>query len=72
MVEIMHMERHTGDRPKRRMVDIYVKNSAEARTVDTSLLIQGSKLLVIETMELFILDDDGGVWRNVSDGAVMR
>ena len=39
-----------------RLQDIYVKDRDEAMSVDTSLLIQGSKLLIVEAMELYVLN----------------
>lgn len=72
MVKIIHMEQGTGEScPNYTLADVYVKDRAEAEQVDTSLLIQGSKLLVIETAELFILNEDGGTWRSALDGSPM-
>jgi hypothetical protein len=72
MVEIKHMEQGAGDCPKYKFADIYVKDREEALAVDTSLFIQGSKLFIIETAELFILNQDGGLWCSAVDGAFMK
>lgn len=71
MQEIKHKEQRVGE-IKFKMLDIYVKDRAEALTVDTSLLMQGSKMLIIETVELFILNEDGGVWCSALDGSVLK
>lgn len=72
MVKITHMEQSRGaNQPNYVLADVYVKNRAEAEELDTSLLIQGSKLLVIETAELFVLNEDGGIWCSALDGAPM-
>lgn len=72
MVEIKHMEQGMGDCSKYRFVDVYVKDRAEAMDVNTSFLIQGSKLLIIETAELFILNEDEGVWCSAFDGTPLK
>lgn len=72
MVEFKHMEQGAGDCPKYKFSDIYVKDRQEAMEVDTSLLIQGSKLFIIETAELFILNQDGGTWCSALDGAFLK
>ena len=72
MVEIKHMEQGSGDCPKHKFVDVYVKDHAEAVTVDTSRLIQGSKLWIVEAAELYVLNEDGGVWCSAMDGTVLK
>jgi hypothetical protein len=72
MVEFKHMVQGDGDSPKYKFSDIYVQDRQEAMAVDTSLLIQGSKLFIIETAELFILNKDGGVWCSAVDGAFLK
>lgn len=72
MVEIKHMSLSLGDRPKRKFVDIYVKDRGEALTVNTDRLIQGSKLWIVETAELYVLNEDGGLWCSALDGAVLK
>lgn len=71
MFEVKHIEQGTGEGPKFKFVDIYVKNRGEALTVGTDQLIQGSKLLIIETAELFVLNEDEGVWCHALDGTVL-
>ena len=72
MQEIKHKEQRVGENLTYKMLDIYVKDVSEALTVDTALLLQGSKMLIIETMELFVLNEDGGVWYSASDGSVLK
>ena len=72
MFEVKHMELGISDNPKYRFVDIYAKDRAEAQAVNTGQLLQGSKLFIIETAELFILNEDGGVWCSATDGTVME
>ncbi|MBQ9780421.1 MAG: hypothetical protein IJW00_05710 [Clostridia bacterium] len=57
---------------QREYADIYVENVREAKTVDTNDYIQGSKLYVIETAQLYVLSREGGVWRNASNGSVLQ
>ena len=71
MFEVTHMEQNTGEKPKFKFVDIYVKDRAEALTVDTARLIQGSKLFIIETTDLYVLNEDEGVWYHATDGTVL-
>ena len=72
MFEVKHMELGVSDNPKYRFADIYVKNRTEAQAVKTDQLVQGSKLFIIETAELFVLNEDGGVWCSAVDGTVME
>ena len=71
MQDIIHKEQSVGDTLTYRMKDLYVKDREEAMTVKTTLLLQGSKLFIVETMELFILNEDGGVWYRVPDMTVL-
>ena len=71
MYEVNHKEQGVGDQPKFKFVDIYVKDRQEALTVDTNQLIQGSKLYIVETAELFVLNEDEGVWYSAVDGSVL-
>lgn len=71
MYEVIHKDQSVGDRAKYRYVDIYVKDYAEALEVSTKKMIQGSKLYIVETAELFVLNEDDGVWCSAMDGAVL-
>jgi hypothetical protein len=72
MQEITHKEERIAENITYRLQDIYVKDRDEAMSVDTSLLIQGSKLLIVEAMELYVLNQDGGEWYRVPDLAVLK
>lgn len=72
MYEVIHKTQGVGERTKYRYADIYVKDRDEAMAISTSELIQGSKLYVIETAELFVLNEDEGKWCSAVDGAVLQ
>ena len=59
------------DGKHREYADIYVSDTEEAKTVDTDDYIQGSKMYIIETAELYVLNREGGVWCNVTDGTML-
>ncbi len=71
MYEVKHMAQGRGDSPKYRYVDIYVKDLTEAMTVETSQLTQGSKLYIVETAELYVLNENEGLWCSAVDGTVL-
>lgn len=73
MIEIPYKEQTTEEgRPNHKLADVYVRDRDEALALDTSYLIQGSKLFIIRTAELFVLDEDGGVWCSAEDGAILK
>ena len=55
----------------REYADIYVENNKEAQSLDTNDYIQGSKLYVIETAQLYVLSREGGEWRSSTNGSVL-
>lgn len=69
MYEVIHKVQGAGEYDKYKYVDIYVKDRAEALRVSTNDLIQGSKLYIVESAELFVLNRDEGVWCSAIDGA---
>lgn len=71
MYEVVHQTQGAGVYFQYKYVDIYVKDSAEALTVSTRKLTQGSKLYIVETAELFVLNEDEGVWCSAADGTVL-
>lgn len=50
---------------------IYVTTHDEARSLSTDRLVQGSVLFVIRTGQMYMLDEDGGVWRNIASGSAL-
>lgn len=50
---------------------IYVTTPDEARSLSTDRLVQGSVLFVIRTGQMYMLDEDGGVWRNIASGSAL-
>lgn len=50
---------------------IYVTTRDEARSLPTDRLVQGSVLFVIRTGQMYMLDEDGGVWRNIASGSAL-
>lgn len=50
---------------------IYVTTRNEARSLSTDRLVQGSVLFVIRTGQMYMLDEDGGVWRNIASGSAL-
>ncbi len=71
MYEVIQKTQGVGEHSKYKYVDIYVKDRAEAMEISTQKLTQGSKLYVVETAELFILNEDDGVWCSAVDGTVL-
>lgn len=53
----------------REYAEIYVDDKAEALAVDPDDYIQGSKLYVIETAELYVLQSNRRQWRSAYDGS---
>ena len=68
MYEYKHSVQSRGDTPRYRYVDIYVKDMAEALEIETGHLTQGSKLYIVETAELYVLNENAGVWCSAVDG----
>ena len=50
---------------------IYATTKEEALTVDTSKLLIGSTLFILQTMDTYLLDADGGAWRSTRDGEML-
>lgn len=50
---------------------IYVTTRDEATALSTARLVQGSVLFVIRTGQMYMLEEDGGVWRNVATGSAL-
>lgn len=48
--------------------EIYVDDVAEALTVDPDDYIQGSKMYIIETAELYVLQANRKQWRSAKNG----
>lgn len=71
MYEVIHKTQGIGERSKYKYVDIYVKDYAEALGINTKKMIQGSKLYIVEAAELFVLNEDDGAWRSVTDGSIL-
>ena len=71
MYEVIHKTQGVGEFDKYKYADIYVKNRAEAMEISTNHLIQGSKLYIVETAELFVLNQDNGVWCSTADGTML-
>ena len=71
MYEVVHQTQGAGEHYQYKYVDIYVKDPAEALTVSTRKLTQGSKLYIVETAELFVLNEDEGAWCSAADGRVL-
>ena len=71
MYEILHRDQGSGECFKYKYMDIYVKDRAEALTVNRAKLTQGSKLYIIETAELYVLNENGGLWCSAVDGTVL-
>jgi hypothetical protein len=53
----------------REYAEIYVDDIEEALTVDPDDYIQGSKMYIIETAELYVLQANRKQWRSVDDGS---
>ena len=53
----------------REYAEIYVDDKAEALTIDPDDYIQGSKMYVIETAELYVLQFNRKQWRSAKDGS---
>ncbi len=71
MYEILHKGQGSGESYKYQYMDIYVKDRAEALAVNRTRLTQGSKLYIIETAELYVLNEDRGQWCSAVDGTVL-
>ncbi|MBE6584933.1 MAG: hypothetical protein E7645_00220 [Ruminococcaceae bacterium] len=71
MFEVIHKTQGSGERSKYKYVDIYVKDLAEAMKVKKNKLVQGSKLFIVETASLYVLNEDEGVWCSAVDGTVL-
>ena len=72
MYVLEHVTQSRGDTPKYKYVDIYVKDVAEALEVETYHFTQGSKLYIVETAELYILNENAGLWCSAVDGAILK
>ncbi len=53
----------------REYAEIYVDDKAEALTIDPDKYIQGSKMYIIETAELYVLQSNRELWRSAKDGS---
>lgn len=53
----------------REYAEIYVDDKAEALTIDPNDYIQGSKMYIIETAELYVLQANRKQWRSAKDGS---
>ncbi len=71
MYEWIHKAQGVGDHDTYKYADIYVKDRAEAVKVSTNNLAQGSKLYIVEAAELFVLNEDEGVWCSAVNGAAL-
>ena len=71
MYEVIQKVQCAGEYSKYKYVDIYVKDRTEALSISTNDLIQGSKLYIVESAELFVLNRDEGVWCSAVDGAAL-
>lgn len=56
----------------REYAEIYVDDRAEALTVDPNDYIQGSKMYIIETAELYVLQSNRKQWCSAMDGSPLR
>ena len=56
----------------REYAEIYVDDKAEALTIDPDDYIQGSKMYIIETAELYVLQANRKQWRSAKDGSPLR
>ena len=66
-------DKHEDQRKRyREYAEIYVDDRAEALTVDPDDYIQGSKMYVIETAELYVLHFGRKQWRNAYDGSPLE
>lgn len=52
-------------------VTVYATTAEEAAALDTSLYVMGSVLMIVRTGEVYVLDEDGGAWRSVTDGSAL-
>ena len=52
-------------------VTLYVTTTKEALSIDTSDLLIGSTLIVVQTATVYMLDADGGTWRSLRDGSTL-
>ena len=64
-VKDKHEDRH---KRYREYAEIYVDDRAEALAIDPDDYIQGSKMYVIETAELYVLQSNRKQWRSAYDG----
>ena len=63
-------DKHEDTRKKyREYAEIYVDDRAEALTMDPDDYIQGSKMYIIETAELYVLQANRKQWRSAQDGS---
>ena len=53
----------------REYAEIYVDDKAEALTIDPDDYIEGSKMYIIETAELYVLQANRKQWRSAKDGS---
>ena len=53
----------------REYAEIYVDDKAEALTIDPDDYIQGSKMYIIETAELYVLQANRKQWRSAKAGS---
>lgn len=50
---------------------ILVTDTDEALALSTERLVQGCVLFVIRTGKMYMLDADGGAWRNLATGSAL-
>ena len=63
-------DKHADEYNKyREYAEIYVDDKTEALNVDPDDYIQGSKMYIIETAELFVLQANRKQWRSANDGS---
>ena len=53
-------------------VTIYVTDKEEALSIDTTDLLIGSTLFIVQSATIYMLDADGGVWRSIRDGLALN
>ena len=63
-------DKHEDTHKKHReYAEIYVDDKTEALAVDPDDYIQGSKMYIIETAELYVLQANRKQWRSAKDGS---
>ena len=68
-VKDKHEDKH---KRYREYAELYVDDMAEALTVDPDDYIQGSKMYIIETAELYVLQANRKQWRSAKNGRPLR